>query len=204
VSASQASGSHGGAGGGTHDDHGDLIFVPQRFVLAEFPTPDSLLEGTRRIREKGWKGLDTHTPYPVHGIEAALGLGRARIPKIVLGGGLAGMILAYGIMYFTNVVDFPINIGNRPPHSPPAFIPITFELAVLLGGGSAFVGSLFALFKFPTHYHPLFESENFRRASIDGFFLSVEVPVGKRPEDIMDDARVVGAVNVEVVTESER
>jgi hypothetical protein len=203
VSASQASGGHGGAGP-THDDHGDLIFVPQRFVLAEFPTPESLLEGTRRIREKGWKGLDTHTPYPLHGIEAALGLGRARIPKIVLGGALAGACLAYGLMYFTNVIDFPINIGNRPPHSPPAFVPITFELAILLGGGSAFIGSLFALFKFPTPYHPLFESENFRRASIDGFFLSVEVPAGKRPEDIMDDARVVGAVNVEVVTESER
>ena len=188
----------------THDDHGELIFVPARYVLAEFPTPEALLEGTRRIREKGWKGLDTHTPYPVHGIEAALGLGRARISRIVLIGGLTGMVLAYSLMYFTNAVDFPINIGNRPPHSPPAFIPITFELAVLLGGGSAFFGSLFGLFKFPTPYHPLFESENFRRASIDGFFLSVEVPAGKRPEDIMDDARVVGAVNVEVVTESER
>ena len=75
-----------------------------------------------------------------------------------------------------NVVDFPINIGNRPPHSPPAFIPITFELAVLLGGLSAFLGSLLGLFKFPTPYHPLFESENFRRAS-DRRLL----PVGRGP-----------------------
>src|SRR5205085_2131074 len=83
------------------------------------------------------------------------------------GGALTGMLLAYSMMYFMNVVDFPINIANRPPHSPPAFIPITFELAVLLGGSSAFLGSLFLLFRFPQPYHPLFESENFRRASID-------------------------------------
>ena len=190
----------GPAGGGGHDP----VFIPQRYVLVEFPTPESLLEGTRRIREKGWKGLDTHTPYPVHGIEGALGLGRPKIPRIVLAGALTGMCVAYAMMYYMNAVDFPINVANRPPHSPPAFVPITFELAVLLGGGSAFIGSLFGLFKFPTPYHPLFESENFRRASIDGFFLSVEVPTGKRPEDIMDDARLVGAVNVEVVTESER
>jgi hypothetical protein len=188
----------------THDSHGDLIFVPQRYVLAEFATPEALLEGTRKMREKGWKGLDTHTPYPVHGIEAALGLGRPKIPKIVLGGALTGVAIAYGMMYFMNVVDFPINIGNRPAHSPPAFIPITFELGVLLGGLSAFLGSLIVLFKFPTPYHPLFESENFRRASIDAYFLSVELGVGKRPEDVMDDARLVGAVNVEVVEESER
>src|SRR5688500_1762552 len=162
-----------------YDDHGDLIFVPQRFVLAEFGTPEALLEGTRKMREKGWKGLDTHTPFPLHGIEAALGLGRPQIPKIVLGGAIAGAAIAYGMMYFMNVVDFPINVANRPPHSAPAVVPITFELAVLLGGLSAFLGSLIALFKFPTPYHPLFESENFQRASIDGYFLSVEVGAGK-------------------------
>ena len=192
--------SEAGAHGGGHGE----AFVPQRFVLAEFPTAEALLEGTRRMREKGWKGLDTHTPYPVHGIEAALGLGRAKIPTIVLGGAVAGALLGYGMMFFMNAVDFPINVGNRPPHSPLAFIPITFELAVLLGGTSAFLGSLFGLFKFPTPYHPLFESEGFRRASIDAFFLSVEVPQSKRPEDVMDDARLLGAVNVEVVEERYR
>ncbi len=187
---------------GGHADAED--FVPQRYVLAEFPTPEALLEGTRKMREKGHRGMDTHTPFPVHGTEAALGLGRAKIPKIVLGGAITGALLAYGMMYFMNAVDFPINIGNRPPHAPPAFVPITFELAVLLGGASAFFGSLFGLFGFPTPYHPLFESESFKRASIDGFFLSVEVPERKRAEDIMDDARLLGAVNVEVVQERYR
>jgi hypothetical protein len=185
------------------DGH-DTDFVPERYVLAEFPSAETMLDGTRKMREKGWKNLDTHTPYPVHGIEEALGLGRARIPKIVLGGAIAGALAAYSMMYFMNAVDFPINIANRPPHSPPAFVPITFELAVLLGGCSSFFGSLIALFKFPQPYHPLFESENFRKASVDGFFLSVQVPTGKQPDDIVDDARRLGATAVEVVTEVER
>ena len=183
-------------------------FVPRRFVLGQFADPDALLAGTRQMREMGHGGtrggkLDTHTPYPVHGLEAALGLGRAKIPTIVLLGGLAGACLAYAMIVFMNVVDFPINVANRPPHSPPANIPITFELAVLLGGTSAFFG-LFALLRFPEPYHPLFEAESFRRASIDGFFLSVELPPGADPKLVASDLRNVGSTDVQIVEESER
>ncbi len=179
-------------------------FVPRRFVLAQFESSDALLEGTRRIREKGHKQLDTHTPYPVHGLEDALGLGRPKIPTIVLLGAMAGVCAAYSMMYFMNVVDFPINVANRPPHSMPAFVPITFELAVLLGGSSAFFGLLIGLLKFPEPYHPLFELESFRKAAIDGFFLSVEVPEGGNQDGVVADVRQVGALTVETVEESER
>lgn len=178
-------------------------FVAERYVIAEFATGDALLEGTRKLREKGHRDLDTHTPYPIHGIEDALGLPRAKIPKIVFAGGILGACLAYGMMYFMNVIDFPINVANRPPHSAPAFIPITFELTVLLGGTSAFFG-LMGLMKLPQPYHPIFESENIRRATIDGFFLSVRVPEGENADSIAAEARNVGASNVEVVEESER
>ena len=185
-----------------HEHHSS--FVPRRYLLAEFSTPTGLLDGTTKMREAGYKNLDTHTPFPIHGLEEALGLKRPKIPLIVLCGAIAGACIAYSLIYFCNVFDWPMNIGNRPPHGPPANIPITFELAVLLGGGSAFLGSLIGLFKFPQPYHPLFESENFQRASIDAYFLSVEVPSGVAAEDIMDDARLVGSVNVEVVEEAER
>jgi hypothetical protein len=184
---------------GGHGSH----FIPERYVLVEFPTGDALLEGTRKLRERGHRDLDTHTPYPLHGIEDALGLARARIPKIVFAGGLAGAIIAYSMMYFMNVIDFPINVANRPPHSAPAFVPITFELTILLGGGSAFFG-LMALMGLPKPYHPLFESESFRRASIDGFFLSIRVPTGESADTIAAEARNVGAANVEIVEEAER
>jgi len=181
----------------------DTGFVPERFVLARFADSNALLEGTRKIREAGQKDLDTHTPYPVHGLEKALGLGRPLIPTIVLGGAIAGAFIAYSMIYFMNVIDWPMNIGNRPPHGPPANIPITFELAVLLAGGSSFFG-FFTLAGLPRPYHPVFESEEFRRASVDGFFLSVDLPIGTDADRAVADARAAGATGVELVTESER
>lgn len=178
-------------------------FHPRRFVLGQFADTDALLRATKQMREKGHKKLDTHTPYPVHGIEDALGLGRPMIPTLVLLGALAGAALAYGMMYYMNHVDFPINVGNRPTHSPPSMLPITFELAVLLGGSSAFFG-LFGLLRLPEPYHPVFEAESFRRASIDAFFLSVEVPDGTNPADVASDLSGFGSTDVQIVEESER
>jgi hypothetical protein len=181
----------------------DSSFRPRRFVLGEFADSDALLSATRQMREKGHKKLDTHTPYPVHGIEEALGLGRPKIPALVLLGAIAGACIAYSMIYYMNAFDFPINVGNRPPHSPPTNIPITFELAVLLGGSSAFFG-LFALLRLPEPYHPVFEAESFRRASIDAFFVSVEVPPGQSPADVAVDLRGLGSTDVQIVEESER
>jgi len=186
--------------GAGHDDSG---FVPDRYVLAKFADSDALLEGTLKIREGGLTGLDTHTPYPVHGLEKALGLGRALIPTIVLGGAIAGAFIAYSMIYYMNVLDWPINIGNRPPHSPPANIPITFELAVLLAGTSSFFG-FFTLARLPRPYHPVFQSEAFRAASVDGFFLSIKVPVGDSPDAAVAAAHAQGAVHVEIIEEVER
>ena len=178
-------------------------FVPRRFVVAEFKTSDGLLEGTRKMREKGHTSVDTHTPYPIHGLEEALGIRKLKVPTIVLLAGITGVCAAYGMMLFMNAIDFPINVANRPPHSAPAFIPITFELMVLLGGTSAFFG-LMGLIKLPQPYHPIFEWEAFGRASVDGFFLSVEVGSGEDPADVANDARIVGASDVTVVEEPER
>ncbi len=178
-------------------------FVPRRFVLAEFATTGALLDGTKQMREGGYKDLDTHTPFPVHGLEEALGLGRPKIPAIVLCGAIAGAFIAYSMIYYMNVFDWPLNIGNRPAHGPPANIPITFELAVLLAGGSSFFG-FFALAGLPRPYHPVFESDEFSRVSVDAFFLSIELPIGTDADRAIADARSAGAIAVELVQESER
>jgi hypothetical protein len=187
-----------------HESHvEDTGFVPDRYVLARFASSDALLEGTRKLREAGQTELDTHTPYPVHGLEKALGLGRPLIPTIVLGGAIAGAFIAYSMIYFMNVIDWPMNVGNRPPHGPPANIPITFELAVLLAGSSSFFG-FFTLARLPKPYHPVFQSEAFRQASIDGFFLSIKVPAGESPDKAAALAQAEGAVHVEIIEELER
>ena len=185
------------------DGHEDSGFVPRRFVVAQFPGPEALLEGTTKLRESGHKNLDTHTPMPIHGLEKALGLGRPKIPTIVLCGAIAGAFIAYSMIYFCNVIDFPINVANRPLHGPPANIPITFELAILLAGTSSFFG-FFTLARLPKPYHPVFESEMFQRASVDGYFLSVEVPADGDADRTLSDVRSAGAVGAELVLESER
>jgi len=193
------------SGGGEHGHEGGG-FVPRRFVVAQFASAEELLEGTRKVRERGHKSLDTHTPYPVHGLEAALGLGRPKIPTLVLLGAIAGACIAYGMIYFMNVFDWPINVANRPAHSPPTMVPITFELAVLLAGSSSFFG-FFALAGLPKPYHPVFEAESFvgaSGASIDGLFLSVEVPAGGDVDKVLADVRAAGATQAQAVTESER
>jgi len=178
-------------------------FEPRRFVIGQFAGPEAMLDATRKMRERGHKKLDTHTPYPVHGIEEALGLGRAKIPTIVLCGAITGACLAYALIYFMNVVDFPINVANRPIHSMPANIPIMFELSVLLGGTSSFFG-LMALMKLPQPYHPVVEAEAFWRASSDGCFLSIEVPMVQSPEAGAAERKSLSDVSIEIVEESER
>ena len=186
--------------GGGHEGSG---FVSRRFILAEFPTPEALLDGVSQVRLRGNKLIDSHTPYPIHGMEEALGMKRFKIPTLVLLGGLAGALIAYSMIYYMNVFDWPLNIGNRPPHGPLANIPITFELAVLLAGSSAFFG-FFALAKLPTPYHPVFESEAFLRASIDAFFLSVEIPADGDINKVAEDVRAAGGQGIEIIEESER
>ena len=187
-------------------------FHPRRFVLAEYASVDALLSGATSMREKGFKKLDTHTPYPVHGIEEALGLGRPKIPTIVLCGALFGLCLAYSMMYFMNASEFsvlgatgwPINVANRPSHAPPAFVPITFELTILLGGCSSFFGVM-ALMRLPKPYHPVFQSERFtERASIDGFFLSMELDETGDAQAAQDAMKGFGATHVELIEEVER
>src|SRR6266567_7111788 len=102
------------------------------YLLAEFKDDQALLAAARRLRELGHRRLDAHSPYPVHGIDEALGLRKSRIPLIALVGGVAGAVGGYVMQWWMNGVDFVINVGNRLPHSPPTNIPITFETGVLL------------------------------------------------------------------------
>jgi len=175
------------------------------YVLGEFEREAGLLEAARalRTREEVPLHLDIHSPYPLHGADEALGLRRSTVPLVALVGGVTGAVTGYGIQWYMAAYDWPLNVGNRPPHSAPAFIPVTFELGVLFAALSIFLGLLFAYFRFPRVHHPVFEVEAFRSASIDALWLSAEVD-GKDADRVAADLRGLGARHVSIVAEGQR
>ncbi len=146
--------------------------MSRAWVMGGFHSPEALLDALGKLRALGYGDLDAYTPFPVEGAEEALGLGGSRIPAFVLGGGLTGAVCGYLLQWYCNAYDFPINIGGRPAHSAPSFVPITFELTILLGAFGAFFG-LFLLLKLPRLHHPVFNAPGFRHASVDQYWVSI-------------------------------
>jgi hypothetical protein len=173
--------------------------VLDSWVLAEFPTPDALVKATNEMRLKGFQGMDTYSPYPLHGGSEALGLPPSKVPFIALGGAITGTVAALGFQTWMNTIDYPLNVGGRPLLSLPAWIPITFELAVLLTAFGVFFGVL-GLSRLPQPYHPVFEHEAFRSASTHGYWLSVPKLAGVDVQDVQSKLQSLGATQVTVVT----
>ncbi len=171
------------------------------FVLGQLPDESALLGAARELRARGVPDLDLHSPYPVDGADEALGLGKSTVPLVTLVAGVTGAVSGYLLQWYTVGRLWPINVGNRPPHSPPAFIPITFELGVLFASLAIFLGLLFAYFRFPRVHHPLFEVEAFRSASVDGLWLSARVDAGEA-DAVAGDLRRLGATSVSIVPEA--
>jgi len=172
----------------------------KRWVIAEFAAEGPLLEAARALRAEGQADLDLHSAVPLHGADEALGLKRSVVPRIALVAGLIGACTGYLMQWFMVGVDWPINVGGRPPHSPPAFIPVTFELGVLFAALSIFFG-LFVLWGMPRLHHPVFEVEAFRSASVDGLWLSAAVGA-EGAEATAARLRGLGARQVEIVEDA--
>jgi hypothetical protein len=142
-------------------------------LMAEFDGPDDLLEAARRVYEEGYRRLDAYSPFPVPGLAEAIGFRRTRLPLLVLLGGIAGGLGGYFLQYWIAAIDYPINVGGRPLHSWPSFIPVTFELTVLVAALAAVLGML-ALNGLPMPHHPVFNVPAFELATRNRFFLGIE------------------------------
>ena len=174
------------------------------WVLGEYADEAALLAAARGLRTRRADArLDLHTPVPIHGAAEALGLKRSTVPIVALVAGVTGALTGYLLQWWTVGVDWPLNVGNRPPHSAPAFIPVTFELGVLFSALSIFLGLLFGYFRFPRVHHPVFEVEAFRSATIDGLWLSAAVDSAEA-EAVAQDLRALGARQVSIVGEALR
>jgi Protein of unknown function (DUF3341) len=142
-------------------------------LLAEFDDPNELIHAAEKVRDAGYQKWDVHSPYPLHGMDAAMGLGDSRLGWIVLVMALTGLASAVALIVWTNGIDYPIIIGGKPPISIPSMIPICFELTILFSALGCFLGML-GLNQLPRHHHPIFESDRFEGFSTDKFFISIE------------------------------
>jgi hypothetical protein len=143
-------------------------------LLAEFRSPQALLDAVDKAQAEGYSRMDAFTPYPVEAVSEAIEHHkRSRVPLLVLCGGLTGACVGFGLQLWAASTAYPMNIGGRPLNSWPAFIPVTFELTVLFAAFSAVFGMII-LNRLPQPYHPVFNVERFERATQDGFFLLLE------------------------------
>ena len=146
---------------------------PIHGVMAEFAAPEVLLSAARHAYAAGYRKMDAYSPFPVEGLAEAIGFHKNRLPLIVLIGGLLGCAGGFYLQYWVSVIGYPLNVGGRPLNSWPAFIPVTFELTILLAALFGVLG-LLALNGFPMPYHPVFNVERFEFASRNRFFLCIE------------------------------
>jgi hypothetical protein len=142
-------------------------------LMADFDEPDQVLAAAQRAYEEGYRKMDAYTPFPIEGLAEAIGFRQNRVALIVLIGGIIGCLGGFFLQYYVAAMNYPLNIGGRPLNSWPAFIPITFELTVLIAALSAVFGML-ALNRLPEPYHPVFNAPGFELASRNRFFLCIE------------------------------
>jgi len=142
-------------------------------LMAEFEEPNDLVAAAHRARQEGYRRMDAYSPLPIEELHEALGFHDRRLPLIVLIGGIVGCVGGYGLQWWASTIAYPLNVGGKPMHSWPAFIPVTFETTILVAALSAVFGML-ALNGLPQPYHPVFNVPRFALASRNRFFLCIE------------------------------
>ena len=143
-------------------------------VLAEFANPAELLHAAQKLNDLGYKKFETWSPFPIHGMDDAMGLSGSKVPWITLGGGLTGLSIGLLLQWWTGAVDYPLVIAGKPYFAWQFALPVTFELSILLSAFGTVFG-MFALNLMPRPYHPLDNVPAFKRVTDDKFFLSIEV-----------------------------
>lgn len=168
-------------------------------ALAEFDSAAAIFHACEKVRDKGFRKWDAHTPFPVHGLDRAMGLGSSKVPWIVLGLALCGGTGGFALQAWSSTQGYAMVISNKPLLSWQAFMPVTFELSVLLGAFGAVFG-MWGLNRLPQWYHSVFRSQRFAKVTDDKFFITIESADPKfNPEATQAFLREIGATHVELL-----
>ena len=168
-------------------------------AMAEFDTPEDLLEACERAYAEGYRKMDAYAPMPVAGLAEAIGYKKNYVALAVLLGGIFGCTGGYFLLWWITVIAYPHNVGGRPLHSWPSYIPITFECMILIASLTALI-SMLGMNGLPKPYHPVFNVPAFDRASIDKFFLCIEAADPKFcSADVLDFLKSAGGIEVTLV-----
>jgi mono/diheme cytochrome c family protein len=176
-------------------------------VLAEFDTPGELVEAARKVKDAGYTEFDCYSPFPVHGIDPAMGIKRTILPLIIFGGGFTGAISGLALQWYCNSHAWTWNISGKPIWSIPANIPIAYELAILLAVLTSFFG-MWAANKLPQVWHPFFRLDRFMKVTDDGFFLGIEAADRRfdaaKTKKLLEDAGALAVESCYLETEPQR
>jgi len=172
--------------------------VPTRF-RASFADPHLMLEAVKRLRLDGFRVIDTYSPFPVHGMDEAIGQKPSRLPRACLAFGILGLAIALGVQIWTSAYDYPLIVGGKPLVSLPAFIPVSFELTVLLAGLGV-VGSLFVV----SGLRPKFKVPNlYPGVNDDRFVVVAEIRAGASFAGVQSMLASLGALQTELLVEDQ-
>lgn len=142
-------------------------------ILALFETPQAVYAAAEKMRDAGFRKWDCYAPFPIHGLDDAMGLRRSKVPVFTLLGGLIGFTAGMSVVWFMNKVNYPLIVGGKPYFDFVFPFPIAYELTILLGAFGT-IGGMFILNRLPMHYHPVMNYEKFRHLTDDKFAIVVE------------------------------
>jgi hypothetical protein len=142
-------------------------------LIATFDTATAIYHAAEQVRDAGYRQWDCITPLPIHGLDKAMGIGRSRVPRISLAGGITGFCTGMSMIFYTDAFDYPIIVGGKPLFSPLFAFPVSYELTILFTAFATIIG-MFILNGLPMHYHPVLKYHNIRRGTDDLFFLVIE------------------------------
>jgi len=161
-------------------------------VVGYYFSPEDILGAAEKAKNRNFKNFDTFTPFPVHGIEKAMGLKRSTLPYISFGAGVAGLSAAIGLQVWTHLFSWPINIGGKPLLAIPAYVPIFFELTVLFAGVTTAVAMFTVYLGLPNFSKPIFHPD----ITNDRFALAIEVDSEDQVEPVKKFLREIQAQEI--------